>query len=76
MKKSYAKKLLSILIIRQNLIIALTKEIGMQKKEASEIVDFALQLNEKFPQNYLKLNYEIQDYIIINILSLFTKLNI
>ena len=49
MKKSYAKKLLSILIIRQNLIIDLTKKIGMKKKEASEIVDFALQLNEKFP---------------------------
>ena len=75
MKKSNAKKLLSILIIRQNLIKDLAKEIGMQKKEASEIVDFVLQLTEKFPQNYLQLKDEIKAYIIINIVSLVTKFN-
>jgi hypothetical protein len=47
----------------------------MQKKEASEIVDFALQLNEKFPKNYLQLKNEIKAYIIINMLSLVTKFN-
>jgi hypothetical protein len=75
LKKLYAKKLLSILIIRQKLIIDLAKEIGMQKKEALEIVDFALQLNEKFPKNYLQLKNEIKAYIIINMLSLVTKFN-
>ena len=74
-KKYNAKKLLYILIIRQNLIKDLAKEIGMKKKEASEIVDFALQLTEKFPQNYLQLKDEIKAYIIINMVSLVTKFN-
>ena len=73
MKKSLAKRLVSILVIRQKLIKDLSQEIGMHKNEASEIVDFALQLTDKFPQNYQQLKSEIKAYIVINMLSLVTK---
>ena len=73
MKKSLAKRLVSILVIRQKLIKDLSQEIGMYKNEASEIVDFALQLTDKFPHNYQQYKSEIKAYIVINMLSLVTK---
>ena len=73
MKKSLAKRLVSILVIRQKLIKDLSQEIGMHKNEASEIVDFTLQLTDKFPHNYQQLKSEIKAYIVINMLSLVTK---
>lgn len=60
-------------MIRQKLIKDLSQEIGMHKNEASEIVDFALQLTDKFPHNYQQLKSEIKAYIVINMLSLVTK---
>ena len=72
-EKSLAKRLVSILVIRQKLIKDLSQEIGMHKNEASEIVDFALQLTDKFPHNYQQLKSEIKAYIVINMLSLVTK---
>ena len=45
----------------------------MQRNEAYEIVDFALQLTDKIPESYEQLKSEIKAYIIINMLSLVTK---
>ena len=46
----------------------------MNKEEAIEIIDFSLQLVDKWPVNYHQLKEEIKAYIIINMLSLITKL--
>ncbi len=45
----------------------------MQKEEAYEIIDFALELTDKVPHSYEQLKSEIKAYIIINMLSLVTK---
>ena len=45
----------------------------MNKEEAIEIIDFSLQLVDRWPVNYLQLKEEIKAYIIINMLSLITK---
>ena len=73
MKKKLNKKLAALLIIRKKLAFDLSNEIHMQRDEAYEIVDFALQLTDKIPESYERLKSEIKAYIIINMLSLVTK---
>ena len=73
MKKKSNKKLAALLIIRKKLAFDLSNEIHMQRDEAYEIVDFALQLTDKIPESYERLKSEIKAYIIINMLSLVTK---
>jgi hypothetical protein len=51
----------------------LSEELSMNKEEAIEIIDFSLQLVDRWPVNYLQLKEEIKAYIIINMLSLITK---
>jgi hypothetical protein len=66
-------KALSIIIIREKLALDLSEELSMNKEEAIEIIDFSLQLVDRWPVNYLQLKEEIKAYIIINMLSLITK---
>jgi len=73
LKKKSNKKLAALLIIRKKLAFDLSNEIHMQRDEAYEIVDFALQLTDKIPESYERLKSEIKAYIIINMLSLVTK---
>ena len=73
MNQANSRKALSIIIIREKLALDLSEELSMNKEEAIEIIDFSLQLVDKWPVNYLQLKEEIKAYIIINMLSLITK---
>ncbi len=73
MNQATSRKALSIIIIREKLALDLSEELSMNKEEAIEIIDFSLQLVDRWPVNYLQLKEEIKAYIIINMLSLITK---
>ena len=73
MNQATSRKVLSIIIIREKLALDLSEELSMNKEEAIEIIDFSLQLVDRWPVNYLQLKEEIKAYIIINLLSLITK---
>ena len=73
MNQPNSRKALSIIIIREKLALDLSEELSMNKEEAIEIIDFSLQLVDRWPVNYLQLKEEIKAYIIINMLSLITK---
>ena len=73
MKKKIDRKVAALFLVREKLALDLSKEIHMQRNEAYEIVDFALQLTDKIPESYEQLKSEIKAYIIINMLSLITK---
>ena len=73
MNQATSRKVLSIIIIREKLALDLSEELSMNKEEAIEIIDFSLQLVDRWPVNYLQLKEEIKAYIIINMLSLITK---
>lgn len=73
MNQATSRKVLSIIIIREKLALDLSEELSMNKEEAIEIIDFSLQLVDKWPVNYHQLKEEIKAYIIINMLSLITK---
>ena len=73
MNQATSRKALSIIIIREKLALDLSEELSMNKEEAIEIIDFSLQLVDRWPMNYLQLKEEIKAYIIINMLSLITK---
>lgn len=73
MNQANSRKALSIIIIREKLALDLSEELSMNKEEAIEIIDFSLQLVDRWPVNYLQLKEEIKAYIIINMLSLITK---
>jgi hypothetical protein len=73
LNQATSRKALSIIIIREKLALDLSEELSMNKEEAIEIIDFSLQLVDKWPVNYLQLKEEIKAYIIINMLSLITK---
>lgn len=73
MNQANSLKALSIIIIREKLALDLSEELSMNKEEAIEIIDFSLQLVDRWPVNYLQLKEEIKAYIIINMLSLITK---
>lgn len=47
--------------------------MSMNREEALEIIEFSLQLVDRWPINYRQLKEEIKAYIIINMLSLITK---
>jgi len=73
LNQANSRKALSIIIIREKLALDLSEELSMNKEEAIEIIDFSLQLVDRWPVNYLQLKEEIKAYIIINMLSLITK---
>ncbi len=73
MNQATSRKALSIIIIREKLALDLSEELSMNKEEAIEIINFSLQLVDRWPVNYLQLKEEIKAYIIINMLSLITK---
>ncbi len=73
MKKKIAKKTIALFVIREKLAFDLCNEIYMQRDEAYEIIDFALQLTDKIPESYEQLKSEIKAYIVINMFSLLTK---
>jgi len=73
LKKKIAKKTIALFVIREKLAFDLCNEIYMQRDEAYEIIDFALQLTDKIPESYEQLKSEIKAYIIINMFSLLTK---
>ncbi len=73
MKKKIAKKTIALFVIREKLAFDLCNEIYMQRDEAYEIIDFALQLTNKIPESYEQLKSEIKAYIVINMFSLLTK---
>jgi|TARA_B110000116_G_C16527672_1_gene442880 hypothetical protein len=73
LNQATSRKALSIIIIREKLALDLSEELSMNKEEAIEIIDFSLQLVDRWPVNYLQLKEEIKAYIIINMLSLITK---
>ena len=73
MKRKIKKKAIALFIVREKLALDLSNEIHMQKQEAYEIIDFALELTDKVPHSYEQLKSEIKAYIIINMLSLVTK---
>ena len=73
MKKKIAKKTIALFVIREKLAFDLCNEICMQRDEAYEIIDFALQLTDKIPESYEQLKSEIKAYIVINMFSLLTK---
>ena len=73
MNQATSRKALLIIIIREKLVLDLSEELSMNKEEAIEIIDFSLQLVDRWPVNYLQLKEEIKAYIIINMLSLITK---
>ena len=67
------KKKIALFVIREKLAFDLCNEIYMQRDEAYEIIDFALQLTDKIPESYEQLKSEIKAYIVINMFSLLTK---
>tara|TARA_B100000900_G_C20535672_1_gene698258 strand:+ start:338 stop:565 length:228 start_codon:yes stop_codon:yes gene_type:complete len=73
LKKKIAKKTIALFVIREKLAFDLCNEIYMQRDEAYEIIDFALQLTDKIPESYEQLKSEIKAYIVINMFSLLTK---
>jgi len=73
LNQATSRKALSIIIIREKLALDLSEELSMNKEEAIEIINFSLQLVDRWPVNYLQLKEEIKAYIIINMLSLITK---
>ena len=73
MKLTFSRKTLFIIIIREKLAQDISDEMSMNREEALEIIDFSLQLVDRWPMNYRQLKEEIKAYIIINMLSLITK---
>ena len=73
MKRTISRKTLFIIIIREKLAQDISDEMSMNREEALEIIEFSLQLVDKWPMNYRQLKEEIKAYIIINMLSLITK---
>lgn len=73
MKRTISRKTLFIIIIREKLAQDISDEMSMNREEALEIIDFSLQLVDRWPMNYRQLKEEIKAYIIINMLSLITK---
>ncbi len=73
MKRTISRKTLFIIIIREKLALDISNEMSMNREEALEIIEFSLQLVDRWPINYRQLKEEIKAYIIINMLSLITK---
>lgn len=73
MKRTISRKTLFIIIIREKLALDISNEMSMNRDEALEIIEFSLQLVDRWPINYRQLKEEIKAYIIINMLSLITK---
>jgi|TARA_B110000459_G_C16420436_1_gene407187 hypothetical protein len=73
LKRTISRKTLFIIIIREKLALDISNEMSMNRDEALEIIEFSLQLVDRWPINYRQLKEEIKAYIIINMLSLITK---
>tara|TARA_B100000795_G_C22484099_1_gene317769 strand:- start:53 stop:280 length:228 start_codon:yes stop_codon:yes gene_type:complete len=73
LKRTISRKTLFIIIIREKLALDISNEMSMNREEALEIIEFSLQLVDRWPINYRQLKEEIKAYIIINMLSLITK---
>lgn len=75
MKIDHKRSLAALIIIREKLAVDLSDEINMQRDEAYEIIKFAFDYTDELPTTYDQLKKEIKSYIIINIITLITKLS-
>ena len=71
--QKHTRSIIAKIIIREKLAIDLSEEIGMDKNEAIEVINFSMNFVDQWPVSYMQLKEEIKSYIIINMLSLVTK---